>query len=247
MYQFWQILKRDFLNLLYNPMWIFFSFFYPLLLVGILGFLTSGSYGNSITSYDYYGISILIFSALNTAMTAANSFMEERIKKGNMRLIYSPLPKDYIYLSKILASFAFSFLCHLGVILLLIVVLQVNFGGINLSYIIFLLLCLEIFASILGVLFCCIFKSESISNQILSIVITVFAIMGGLFFRLDGLGDFFVKLSLISPFKWIITDIFKIIYDNDFSSYMSTVYTLLTLSLIALLLCRELYQREDYI
>jgi len=40
---------------------------------------------------------------------------------------------------------------------------------------------LEIFASILGVLFCRIFKSENIANQVLSIVITIFAMLGGLF------------------------------------------------------------------
>lgn len=103
MYKFLQILKRDFLNMLFNPMWVFYDTVFPLMLILILGFLNSGAYGNEVSSYDYYGVAMILYIVLNTATLSANGFMEERIKKGNMRLIYSPLPKSYIYLSKILA------------------------------------------------------------------------------------------------------------------------------------------------
>lgn len=247
MYRFLQLFKRDFLNLFFNPMWIFYSSAFPFLLVLILGFLNSGGYGNTITSYDYYGISMMIFSVLNTSSISANSFMEERIKKGNMRIIYSPLPKGYIYTSKIAASFVFSSFWHLIVIILLNLTLKVNYGGYNMGYIILLVLILEVFASILGVLFCCIFKSEGAANQFLSIVITIFGMLGGLFFRIDGFGPALEKISFVSPLKWIVTDIFKIIYDRDFSNYLSTVVMLIVLSLLTLLLCKIFYRTEDYV
>ena len=247
MYKFLQIFKRDFLNLLINPMWIFYSTVFPFLLAAIFGFLSSGNYGKEITSYDYYGISIIIYMILNTSTLAANSFMEEKIKKGNMRIIYSPLPKSNIYISKILATALFSCLCHFLVIALLNLTLNVNFGGGNIIYILLILGAFEGFVSILGVLFCIIFKSENTANQVLSIVINIFGILGGLFFRLDGFGERMEKLSYISPVKWLITNIFKVIYDRDFSYYMPTLYILILLSIIALLLCRIFYKEEDYI
>lgn len=247
MYQFWQVFKRDFLNLFFNPMWVFFTAAFPLLLVLILGFLNSGSYGASVTSYDYYGISILIYAVLNTSMTAANSFMEERIKKGNMRIIYSPLPKSFIYLAKIAAAFVFSAFCHLVVIVLLLFILKVNFGGHHITSIMLILIVLEFFASALGVLFCCIFKSENLANQLLSIAITILALLGGLFFRLDGLGPVMEKISFISPLKWVATGIFMIIYDGDFSYYLPAMIILITLSLLIMLLCGKFYRTEDYV
>ena len=247
MYRFFQIFKRDFLNLAFNLMWIFNGMVFPFMLVLILGFLTSGNYGRSITAYDYYGVSMMIYIIFNTSTTAANSFMEERVKRGNMRIIYSPVPKEFIYISKIAATFVFSFICHLLVMLLLHLILKVNFGGQSVGFIILILLLFEIFASILGVLFCCIFKSENTANQILSIVINISGILGGLFFRIDGLGEGVEKISYISPVKWIVTDIFKIIYDKDFSYYLPTVIILMVLSLSTLLLCGKFYRTEDYI
>ncbi len=247
MYPFKQIFKRDLLNLFLNPMWFFYGTVFPFLLVLILGFLSSGKYGNTITSYDYYGITMMIYIIFNTSTIAANSFMEERIKKGNMRIIYSPVPKAYIYLSKMAASFVFSSACHLFVIMLLHVLLKVHFGGSNTGFTLSILIMFEAFASILGVLCCCIFKSENTSNQILSMVINISALLGGLFFRLDGFGSIVEKISYLSPVKWIVINMFKIIYDHDFSYYLPTVLILFFLSVAALLLCRKFYRTEDYI
>lgn len=247
MYRFFQMLKMDFSNLCFNAMWVFYSVVFPFLLVLILGFLGSGSYGSTVTAYDYYGITMMIYIVLSTAMTASNSFMEERIKKGNMRIIYSPMPKSFIYISKILATFAFSFICHLIVILLLYFILGVNFGGWNTGYIIVILLLFEVFSSSLGVLLCCIFKSENTANQILSIIINIFAVFGGLFFQLDGFGKNIEKISYISPVKWVVTTMLKIIYDNNFSYFLPTAAILIVLFVITLLLCGKFYRTEDYI
>ena len=247
MYKFLQILKRDFFNLALNPMWNFYCIAFPFLLVLILGFLNSGNYGNEVLSYDYYGITIMIYMIFMTSSLSANSFMEERIKKGNMRLIYAPLPKSYIYISKIVATFIFSTICHLLVILMLILILNVNFGGNNIIYIILVLIIFEGLSSILGVLFCIIFKSENTANQVLNVIINVFAILGGLFFRVDSLGSVLEKISYISPIKWIVSSVFKVIYDKYFSYYIPTLSLLILLCIVGLIICKKLYKGEDYI
>ncbi len=247
MYKFLQILKRDFLNMLFNPMWVFYDTVFPLMLILILGFLNSGAYGNEVSSYDYYGVAMILYIILNTATLSANGFMEERIKQGNMRLIYSPLPKSYIYLSKILATSAFASLCHISVMILLELFMKVNYGGKNIIFIIIILIFAEIFASVIGVLFCCIFKSENIANQILSIVINIWALLGGLFFKVDSMGKALEKLSYISPVKWMMISIFKIIYDRNFSDYMVTIGILMISSIIAGALCEKFYKPEEYV
>ena len=247
MYKFFQIFKRDFINLIINSTWLFYCTLFPLLLVFIFGFLSSGDYGILITSYDYYSITIMIYMILVNSTLAANSFMEERIKSGNMRLIYSPVKSSYIYLSKILATFLFSSACHLLVILILYFFTGANFGGANCAYILFLFLLLELFASTLGVLCCCIFKDESTANQFLSLLVNIIAVFGGLFFRLQGLGTILEKVSSLSPAKWFKEIVFIMIYDSDFSYFLPTTTFLLSACIILFILCGVFFRTEDYL
>ena len=50
----------------------------------------------------------------NSATIAANSFMEEKLRAGNMRILYAPLDPHLLYRSKIIASWLFSSILHLG-------------------------------------------------------------------------------------------------------------------------------------
>lgn len=56
-----------------------------------------------------------------------------------------------------------------------------------------------------------------------------------------------LEKSYMSPVKWIVTSIFQVIYDRDFSYYVPTMVILLLLSLMTLLLCEKFYNTEDYI
>ena len=66
-----------------------------------LGFVTKGGFGTElVSSFDYYGVNMLIFSVGMIAITATNAFMEERVKRGNFRIVYAPISKEEIYLLK---------------------------------------------------------------------------------------------------------------------------------------------------
>ncbi|MDP4094663.1 MAG: ABC transporter permease [Bacillota bacterium] len=248
MYRFMTLVKRDMVNILKNPTLLISNLVITFVLTLILGFLSSGNYGRTgVDSYDYYGITMLIFAVLNVAMTASNSFMEKSLKTSNLRVIFSPIPKSYIYLSKIVATFAFTSVCLLLNTFLFNIVLQVNFGGARILYVIALLLLFDLFSSITGVMFCCIFKSEELSNRILSLVIDIFAILGGIFFQLDGFGDVLRKLTYISPVKWVVEAVFRIIYDNDLSLFIQPLLVLSVLSLVFLGVCKLTFKTEDYV
>lgn len=239
------VTKVDFINLVKNPIWLFYTAVFPIVLVLILGFLTRGDYGQEVTSYDYYGITMMLFIIFSSAMTAANAFMEDRIKKPNMRIIYAPGAASVIYLSKILATFAFTFICHVVDLLILTTFLKVTIRAWAAVLILFALA--ELFSVILGIMMCCLLKTEEMTNQIISVVVPTIAVMGGLLFRLDGYGEIIRRMSLLSPAKWLGNSLFQIIYDGDFSLFLPLVVTLSVGSLIMLGICQCTFKKEDCI
>ena len=239
------ISKEDFVNLIKNPMWIFYATLFPILLVVILGFLTKDSYGSQVTSYDYYGITLMLYSILTSGMTSANAFMEERIKKPNMRMIYAPGNVRFIYLSKILVSFVFSFLFHVFDLILLCLVFHIHISSV--VQIIVLFAFTELFSVTLGIMLCCIFKTEAMSNQILSIVINLMAVLGGLLFSMDGYGKEIRSISMLSPAKWLSNTTFQMIYDHNYSSFLPTIISLAGVTLIMIIICNITFRKEDCI
>jgi len=247
MYKFKQIFMMDLINLFTNPMWIFYAIGFPLVLVLILGFLASGSYGTTVTSYDYYGVTGMIFAVFNVTSFSANSFLEERIKSPNMRIIYSPVRPFNIHFSKVLAAFIFCSVTYTFVALILRLIAGVNYGGVDFWAPLVIMLLSIFFFSALGILVCCLLKSESVANQILSLLLTIFAFLGGVFFPVDGLGKTIAAISWISPAKWILTACMQIIHDRDFSMLLPACAILVLLSAVSVLLSSKFFKGEDYI
>lgn len=241
----WLITKEDFLNLIKNPMWIFYAVGFPLLLVAILGRLTRNLYGDSVTSYDYYGVTLMLYSILSSGSTAANAFMEERIKKPNMRIIFAPGRVGDIYVSKIIASFLFSFLFHLLDVVILVLLFKVNMGDNGLVLVLFGEV--ELMSAAFGVMMCCIVKNESMTNQIQSVLVSILAVLGGLLFSLDGLGSFAARVSSLCPVKWIARAAFQVIYDHSTELFVPVIWGIAGCTLLMLLVCRLTFQREDCI
>lgn len=247
MQNFFQIFKMDLRNNFKNPVLIGSNTLFAVLMILIMGFLTSGNYANSIDAYNYYGVTFLIFGMLEGAMTATNCFMERDIKKPNLRIIYSPSGKFPIYFSKIAASFVFNYFLHLLLVAFFIFVMHLNLGGPYTGYIILLMAPVEFAACALGVLFCCIFKCEETSSTILSLVINILAFLGGTFFSLDSMGSALAFASRLSPVKWLTDVFFAVIYDADLS-LVKPVFLISTALCIALVIgCAKTFKTEDYL
>lgn len=186
---FIKIVKFDFINILRNPMLLIFNTIFPLILIGVMGFVTKGGYGaGGVSSYDYYGVTMIIFTALLIAMTATNTFMEEKVKRGNTRIAYAPVSKTEIYLSKLIATYILGSISYSLILLIGQYLFHINFGGKNLLYIMLLINILSLFGCSLGTLFCSIFKSEEVANSVMQIPILVFVFFGGTFFPAASLG-----------------------------------------------------------
>ena len=107
MIKFWTLFKHDLYNLISSPGTLsVFLFSYNLNFIN--GVLFDNLYHTTIiSSYDFYGVTMIFFIAMMGATVPANAFLEKHIKNGNTRIFYSPVSRVSIYSSKILTCFLF--------------------------------------------------------------------------------------------------------------------------------------------
>lgn len=247
MYRLVKIIQRDTINLLTNPMWIFFSLMFPFLLVAILGFLTEGLYGDYFTSYDYYGVTLMLFSAMYAGTFSANSFMEEKIKRANLRIVYSPIRNWFIPFSKVIATFIFSTFFYTIAAVIYHFLFQIRFGDEKLLEIWLLFIGMNLLFSCIGVLMCCIFRSEGVANQILSILTAALAMLSGFLFPVANLGETFVKISKWLPTTKVAQTVFEMIYDQNAANFLPVFMLLLILSGLIMAGSMILFNGEEYV
>lgn len=225
------LMKQDFKNILSSPSIMMFCLVYPTALVLLFGFLFSDMYqSNIVSSYDFYGITMMFYLILQSATITPTVFMEERTKKGNLRIAYAPVTRQQIYTSKlltVLSVLTVSFLIH---IIFLGATGIVNFGGPNSLVVMALFFLLLIFMVTLGGAVCTIVKNEDLSNKIIGITVNCFAVISGIFFPVEMLGEFAGNVANATPIKMTLNKIFEIVYDNSFenlrmdSRYDNTIY-----------------------
>lgn len=239
------VVKADLSNLIGNPMWIFYATAFPICLVAILGYLTKELYGTTITSFDYYGITLMLYSIISSGLTASNAFLELKIKRPNMRILYALSHESTLYLSKIVSSFLFCYAFHMADMVLLCAIFHIHVKGIPL--LVLFSGCIELCSVTLGIMMCCLFKTEEMSNQILGIVLNLIAIFGGLLFSLDGYGVILRTITRISPAKWLADAVFQVIYDQDYHLVVPCIIGMGILMALMLGICKVSFRKEDYI
>lgn len=102
-----KILRMDLKNIFSNPAWFVMNSLFPLAMSLLLAYLMKDFYGETVRSIDYFSITTLIFTAANTAVMAANTFLEDRIKRANLRIMYAPTSNVEMTLTKVLATFLY--------------------------------------------------------------------------------------------------------------------------------------------
>lgn len=247
MRQFFRIFKMDFVNLIKSPVVIAYNTLFVILFAFIMGYLFSGDYASAKGSYNYYAVTTLIFLIFIVNNVSANSFMEEDVKKPNLRIIFSPVGSFPIYFSKIISSALVTLICHVVDILLFTYAFGLDFGDKNVGYIILMMIPLELASSALGIMLCCIIKNENATNTVLSIVMGLMCILGGIFYPLDGFGGIVAKVSSYSPAKWVANAFFRVIYDGNISYVAPVAGVSFAAFAVFVLLCAKFFRTEDYV
>ena len=217
---FFNLVKQDVKNIITNKTILLFCIVYPSFLIVMFGFLFSDVYrSETVTSYDYYGVTMICYLSLQAATITPTVFMEERIKKANMRIAFSPVTRTEIYASKLLTTFIFLETAFIIQMIILNATGLVNYGGENFGIILMLITVLLAFSISLGGAICTIVKSEDLTNKIVGITINSVAIFSGVFFPIAKLGTFADNVSNFLPAKMILNTAFQVIYDNSLSRF----------------------------
>jgi len=244
----WKLIKQDFLNLIKTPMVTTVCVVYPWLLIGLFGFIFSSLYGGEgVTSYDYYGVTIMMYLILLSITITPNTFLEKKLRQGNIRIAFAPVHKITIYMSKVISSYLFMGISFSINMIMMNYFKLVNFGGDNFIYVLILYLAFLLFTVTIGGAVCVILKTEELTNTILSNIGNMLALLSGIFFPVDSLGKIVSKLANLSPLKWVVDSTFSVIYDNNFKNYNIIVLGLILLSIGCLIIMHFNYKPEDYI
>lgn len=248
MNKFWTLFKQDMGHLLTSPGTLCIFLLFPTILIALMGFLFDNLYNTSlVSSYDFYGVTMVFFIIMMGSTIPANSFLEKRIRSGNTRIFYSPVSRVCIYSSKILACFIFMAISITINIVIFQTIGFVNFGGDNVGYVILLFIIFILFLTVLSSAICVSIHSEELTNIILSNSMSVLGFLSGIFFPIASLGAVFESIAKYSPIKWTIDCLFQLIYDGKCANYWFIILGLVILSLLMLLIVHKNYRPEDYI
>ena len=241
------IMHQDILTLLKNKPILIYLVLYPPLLILVTGFVFSGIFSDDVlTSYDYYGVTMMIYLSMATVIILPEMLFGSHVKYANYRIIYAPIARAKVYLSKLLVSIGFAYIIMAAYMLLFNTIGLVDFGGKNIGGLLLLDLVFVIFAITFGGAFCVIIRNEDLSTNLLNLLINVFAIASGLFFPMTIFGKKIAAIADMSPIAKMADSFFGIIYDHNFHELSSTIGILLLGSFIFLVIIHVMYRPEKF-
>ncbi|MCR1900961.1 ABC transporter permease [Ligilactobacillus apodemi] len=184
------IMKQDMVNLLRNKPIMMYLIIYPVVLILITGLVFESIFSDDIlTSYDYYGVTMMIYLSMATIIILPELLFGSNVKYANYRIVYLPIPRYKIYLSKLIVAISVPYFILAIYMIIFNSMGLVNYGKSNIDYILLLDLALVTFSITFGGAFCVLMQNEDIATKILNLVINIFAILSGLFFPMYIFGE----------------------------------------------------------
>jgi ABC-2 type transport system permease protein len=173
-------------------------------------------------SLDYYAVTMMTMILLYASLTGLWSVREDITQMTAGRILCAPV-KRYEFLTGKW-------------------VLKANWGS-DLISVLLLLTTYSIMAVSLGVGLAYLFQKADAANGLLNTIIPVVVFLGGGYVPLSEMGSVFNGISNISPVKWANTALFRLIYDQDYSQFATSV--LINLSAAAVfILISALFSRK---
>lgn len=218
----------------------------PLVLLIIMGYINKDGFSSDFTSYQYYfcGVLVFIYSGLGTNVSF--NFIDRNNKSGNLRVIFVPINKKFIYASHILSALVFTFVTLIVNFISFKLILNVKYY--NSLIIIFLVLLSVIFvSSSIGVLLSLIIDDAVIIEEIFTVFQLLFCIIGGCFFSIESIANIPSFVTYLSPIKYVMDGLFKSIYENNNSLSILIVCINIVLGLIFIKVSGRFFKEENYV
>jgi len=195
------------------------------------------------TSTDYYSVTMLTLILMYSSITGLSSIKREQNLKTGNRILCSPVNKYEILIGKVMGCILITVMQALVVFLFSKLILNANWGG-NIGVILAVIVSEAIMAVSIGTCIGFTIKNEGLSVGIINLAIPIFVMLGGGYVPIDTMGEFFQKLSVISPVKWTNQAIFRVIYNNDFSYVPVSITINLLIAFLLIMVSSMVYRKQ---
>ncbi|HBG8704241.1 TPA: ABC transporter permease, partial [Clostridioides difficile] len=98
---------------------LFYNIVFPVIIIMLLGYLTSKSYGEEFTSYNYYTIVTIPFCVLMGIISVSYAGQDEKISNTSYRYMISPISIVDLVISKLFSCTAVLSICNLVTLVVL--------------------------------------------------------------------------------------------------------------------------------
>lgn len=243
---FMRLLSGDLLRRSRDSFLIGYNIVFPLIMVLLLGYLTSESYGKVFRGYQYYSVVMLPFCIAMASISAAYAGKDEAYKTTAIRFISAPVSIVRIVLSKLISLTIVISGCNLIVLLSFILAFQLPVGDKFVP--VLSLLTAETFAICsIGLFIGLGMKNFIFIKNIMNLPIMAAAILAGVFYPFGTLKDRLVILIKLSPLTWINRSLFLAIYDNSEALLWRCAVICVLLGSGFAWLAVKLFKKEEYI
>ena len=227
---------------------ISYGVMFPLLLILILGYISTNYYSgeNGITSYYYYALVTIPLCTFLLAITLMYVAREESLFKCGERFILSPVDRASIVLSKILPATISTTFYNFLLLLFCSFILKVDFKGRTVELLV-LSLILGFMSCAIGTFIGLCTKDFLSVKNLVSIPIMIMGILGGSFFPIASLGKEIEIISYFSPLTWINRGIFSMLNDNSMTLYIASVAMALVVGILFTIGAIKRFKKEAFI
>lgn len=191
-----------------------YSILFPIIMIGLLGWIRKGSFSNGLSSFQFYTITMLPFIICCELITAAFQGQEEGRLKVAERFLISPITTKTLIIAKWCAGVTSLSICHGFVYLVAKIFFHVSYEGKGL-YLYLVSIVLTAFIYALGLLMGLGMKNFIVFKNLVNLPIFVFAILGGCFFPIGSFNEMVAGMIKLSPLTWINRAAFLSLYDNN--------------------------------
>lgn len=225
---------------------IFYSIVFPIVIIALLGYLTSKSYGLNFSSYEYYAIVMIPFCLLMGITSVAFAAVDEKRMRLSYRYMVAPISKSSLIFSKFLSCVTALMVCNILVLLISKFFFHLPILGFGM-YLIVLLLCESIAITGLGLFFGLASKRFATIQNFLNLPIMIFGFLGGAFFPVSSLNPVLSFIINLSPLTWINRGIMYYLYVSDTTILLYTSFLLFTIGILFTLLTIKYFKKEAFV
>lgn len=245
---------KEFLNLLGHDLKrrrkdsfiIGYQIIFPIVMIVLLGYLSSESYGSRFTGYHYYSVVMLPFCIAMAIITTAYAAKEDAYKKTAVRLLIAPVSNRHIVLARLISCTIVISICNLLVFGFALLMFKLPATG-NLISVMIMLTAETFMICAIGLLIGFGMKNFIVIKNLLNIPVFLAAVLGGSLFPIGTLNHGWRLIMEISPLTWINRGMFLCIYDKNMMILWRSTIVLVCMGMVFTVLAVRLFKKEEFI